>query len=146
MGEKGYLSLMADLESRALYALERYDEAEQFASLSQELAASDDVESQAIWRSTRAQVLACQGRFQEAEQLARKAVEIIDGTDDLDERANTRMELAEVLRLAGSPYEATDAVQAALELYEQKGNLVRAERTRTRLHELRGAAESDQSQ
>src|SRR5262249_20055399 len=140
MGEKSYLSMLAGLESRTLYRLGRYEEAEKFASLSQKVAASDDVVSQAIWRSTRAQLLAHWNRPDQAERLVHEAVEIIDQTDMLDEQASTRLALAEVFRLAGRFPGSARALEQALELYERKGNVVMADRARTLLRTSTAAA------
>jgi len=133
MGEKSYLSTLAAQESRVLYTLGHYDDAEHFASLSQKAAASDDVISQALWRSARAQLLARRDRPFEAEQLVREAVEIIDRTDMLDEQASTRLHLAEVLKLAGQVPDSAAALEDALTLYKRKGNLVMAAQARTLL-------------
>jgi len=86
----------------------------------------------------RAKVLAREGRADDAEALARQAVELGRQSDYLNAHADALMDLAEVLALARRSADAADAVADALRLFEQKGNLVAAERARARLDELRG--------
>jgi hypothetical protein len=83
---------------------------------------------QPLWRGVRAKVLAARGELLEAEQLARKAVALAEGTDALNQRAKVRLDLAHVLRLGGGPPEAAAEVEAAVALYRAKGNEVAATR------------------
>ena len=73
-----------------------------------------------------ARVAAHRGELVEAAALARRAVEITEGTDMLNIRARVWLALAEVQRAAGDTAEADAAVARALELYEQKGNVAAA--------------------
>jgi tetratricopeptide (TPR) repeat protein len=132
-GEMGFRSTLAGELAQTLYYLGRYDEAASFAEESRKAAASDDVMSQALWRGVNAKVLARKGEHEEAERLAREAVQITGNTELVDGQAMTLSDLAEVLRLADRPEEAATALHEALELYEQKGNVVLADRTRERL-------------
>jgi tetratricopeptide (TPR) repeat protein len=134
-GERGWLSTMAGLHAQALYALDRFDDAETAAQRSRETATSDDFNAQAFWRETQAKVLARRGDFARAEELAREAVEIIDRSDETNHQALVRDGFAEVLALAGRADEARSVREQALELYEQKENAVMAERTRAALRE-----------
>jgi class 3 adenylate cyclase/tetratricopeptide (TPR) repeat protein len=126
MGERGLLSAVAAQLGRALCAQERYDEAEGFAQIGQELAHSDDVAAQMLWRTTRAKVLARRQRLEEAESLARQACEITENTDALNSQGLCLTTLAEVLLLAGRGKEAAPFLARALKLFEQKGNVVAA--------------------
>jgi class 3 adenylate cyclase len=139
LGHRSVVSTVAGLLARALCAAGRFEEAERWADRSAELGASDDAYTQFLWRQARARVLAQRGEHAEAEQLARAAVEIADGTDLLMGQANAYVDLADVLALAGREAEASAALQEALARYERKGNLVMAERTRARLLELQPA-------
>jgi hypothetical protein len=76
-------------------------------------------------------VLARQGDDREAEQAAREAVALIEGTDALELRGGALLDLAEVLILAGRMREAQDSAEAALGFFERKGNVVSAEEART---------------
>ncbi|HEU5216083.1 MAG TPA: adenylate/guanylate cyclase domain-containing protein [Gaiellaceae bacterium] len=135
-GELGLLSTSACFVGQALYALDRLDEAEAWASRAVELGGSDDAATQMLWRQVKAKVLARRGDRVDAERLAREAVAIADGTDKTDWCATAYADLAEVLDLVGEHEQASEALERALALYERKGNLVLAERTRSRLREL----------
>ena len=83
LGEKAVLSTAAGRLAQALYALDRLDEADEWAGRASELGASDDAATQMLWRQARAKVLARRGN-EEAEPLAREAVAIGEETDMLD--------------------------------------------------------------
>jgi tetratricopeptide (TPR) repeat protein len=130
MGERNYISTTAGFLAEALYRQDRYDEADQFASVSKEIAAMDDVVSQVLWRSVRAKVLARRGHSEDAEGLAREAVDLMSKSDSLNVQGNTFMDLGAVLRMSGRDLEAADAYGTALRLYELKGNVTSAARAR----------------
>jgi len=135
-GEKGWLSTMAALHAEALYAQDRLEEAEAAVRVSRDAATSDDYDAQGLWRCAEAKVLARRGQFEEAERLAREAIDQIDRTDEVNHHAEVRMGLVEVLRLAGRADEAGGALGEALARYEQKGNEVMTGRARALLDEL----------
>jgi len=85
-------------------------------------------------------VLSHRGSLEEAERLAREAVDIGERTGWLNERGYAWTKLGEVLRQAGREQEARDAFTQALDLYERKGNLVSAGKVR---EELRASARSN---
>ena len=134
MGERYVLSTAAGELARVIYAQGRYAEAQELTRVAQELSADDDVTSQALWRSVRAKTLA---RRQEgdAEELAREAVELLEGTDALILQADALEDLAEVLVLLGEPG-ARGYLSAALGCLERKGDVVSAERVRASLRSL----------
>jgi tetratricopeptide (TPR) repeat protein len=119
--------------AQALYALDRLDEADAWASRAAELGASDDVWNELLWRRVLAKVLARRGQHAEAERLAREAVAVCEETDMLDAQGDAYADFAEVLLLGGKTDEAVTALEQALERYERKGNLVMAGRARARL-------------
>jgi tetratricopeptide (TPR) repeat protein len=137
-GEKGFLSTMAAMLAEALYAQGRLDEAEAAVRRSREAATSDDFNAQAMWRAAQAKILARRGELEEAERLAREAIEIIDRSDELSHQGDFRVGLAEVLQLAGRTDESIPVLEEALERYEQKENRVAADTTRALLAEARG--------
>ncbi len=101
MGERYFLSTAAGELARAIYAQGRYAEAEELTQLAEELSADDDLTSQALWRSVRAKTLARRGVDEDAEQLARKALELLKGTDALILQADALEDMAHVLELVG---------------------------------------------
>ena len=126
-GERTTLSTMAAFLARAVFAQGRYDEAERLTEVSSEAGSDDDPITQAMWRGTRARVVAVTGRSDtEAEGLAREAVELSFETDCVNMQADTLVDLAETLRLLDRGGETTDILEEAIELYERKGNVVSA--------------------
>jgi tetratricopeptide (TPR) repeat protein len=77
IGEKYLLPPLAALLAEVVSAQGRLDEAEEFRRAAEELAASDDVELQALWPSLRGEVLAWQERAHVAECRAREALDLI---------------------------------------------------------------------
>ncbi len=124
---------MAAFLSRVLQARGLTEEAESLARLVAETASEHDLWSQVLHRLTSARLAAGAGRLAEAEELARAAVAILDGTDLLDLHGDALLDLADVLRLAGREQEARETAEAALDLYLRKGNEVAAERARALL-------------
>jgi class 3 adenylate cyclase/tetratricopeptide (TPR) repeat protein len=131
--ERFYLSSIAPELGRELCALGRIDEAERYAQLARDLDVRQNVLGQATWRQVQALVQANRGQVEQAEALAREAVDIIETTDGLNYQGDALRDLAEVLRAAGRTDEAAATLEQALERYERKGNVVMAERTRARL-------------
>ena len=124
IGEKYFLSTVAGLLGQARYARGRYDDALAYAETARTLSTDDDVESQALWRSVRAKVLARQDEASEAVALAGEAVALARHTDSPVVQADALVDLAEVWRLTGLEWRA--ALDEAIVLYEQKGNVVGA--------------------
>lgn len=125
---------------QAYHQLGWLDQADAWATRAAELGASDDAETQMLWRQARAKVLARRGNHAQAEQLAREAVAIGEQTEMLDAQADTYADLGEVLSLAGRHQEAAQTLEQALARYQRKQNLVMAERTQARLETLREEA------
>jgi len=128
MGEKAVLATTAAMLAQALYAEGQYGEAQEFCAVSEETAAAEDLSTQVIWRGVRAKLLARDGRFADAETLARRALVLVLRTDQLNRQGDVLLELAEVLALAGRAEEAVVVAREAGETFERKGNLVSAER------------------
>jgi tetratricopeptide (TPR) repeat protein len=136
LGETGYLSTMAAFLALALILEGEVDEAERFSQLSAETAASDDLNSTIYWRVARARVLAARGKQQQAEDLAREAVRIAEGTDWLFDQGQVLWALADVLETADRPDEAREAFQHALDRFDRKGDVMDAARIREALARL----------
>src|SRR5919197_3399338 len=125
MGEKYLLSTIAGLLAQVLCAQGRYDEANEMCMITASVAAEDDAQSQALWRSVRAKVLA--RRPEDAEHavpLAREAVEIRRSNDAVAWQADALVDLAETLAATGDEAEAERALAEAAALYELKGSSV----------------------
>ena len=66
LGEQGFLPTAAGNLARALYALDRLDEADAWAGRAAELGASDYAWKEMLWRQVRAKVFARRGEHAEA--------------------------------------------------------------------------------
>jgi class 3 adenylate cyclase/tetratricopeptide (TPR) repeat protein len=132
VGELGYLSSAAPLLADALIAQRRDDEA--FALTErwppERLTVPEDVDAHVGWRRVRAEVLARRGDVEEAERLAREAIELAAPTDYTEDHALAYAALAKVLQLAKRPDEAAAALEEAIRLFEEKGDLASAARAR----------------
>ena len=139
LGERGFLSTTGAELAQTLYAQGRYDEAEHYASMSEEAGASDDIATQLPVRGVRAKVAARRGRWEGAEEVARAAVDLARPTDALTLRAEASIDLAEVLGLAGRTAEALSALEDAARLFDAKGNVASGSRARAVLEEMAAA-------
>jgi predicted ATPase/class 3 adenylate cyclase len=137
MGERAFRSTMAATLGLVILEQGRDEEADAFAELSAQLAASGDLITQVCWRRVRARVLARRGEIQAAEALAREALAIAEATDFVNDRADALIDLSRVLEASNRSDEAVSAVSAALDLYELKGNVIAAASTRLRLGKLK---------
>ena len=135
-GQLGFLSTYAPMLGRELCALGRYDEAAETARLGRQVVEDHDTGAQALWRQVQARVHASHGEHDEAEALAREAVEMLVETDALPAQGNALSDLAEVLETAGRRDEATAAYRDALDRYERKQIIPLARRTHERLAAL----------
>jgi class 3 adenylate cyclase/tetratricopeptide (TPR) repeat protein len=140
MGDKNYLAITAGWLAHCLYALGRYDEAEDFAGVCENSAAKSWVAAQVLWRGARAMLLARRGNVDAGEVLAGDAVDLALRTDRVDTQTDALMDLAEVLRLGGRGGEAVPIVADALRRYELKEVHPAAARARALLAELAPAA------
>jgi tetratricopeptide (TPR) repeat protein len=136
LGELYYRPLVTAMLAQALYAQGRYQEAGELAATAAELAADDDVEPQALWRSVRAKVLATGSEFEEAVTLGREAVELLSATDAVFVQAEALVDLAEVFGLADRSDEARTALEQARELCGLKQIMALANRVEARLGSL----------
>jgi tetratricopeptide (TPR) repeat protein len=121
--------------AQSLYAVGRFEEAERRAQAAVD--AVDDALGRSAGLGALARVRAQQGRFDEAESMAREAASYLARTDYSTDRTWVTLDLAEVLRLAGRPKEAIDAMNEALGLFEQREDAVSAARVRQLIEALR---------
>ena len=129
-GETYYQSTMAALLARLVREQGRDDEALALSIAAEAATASGDIVSQTLWRAVRAPIVARTGNFEEAEALARQAVELIRTTETPIYQADALLDLAMALAVAGKKNEATQIISEAIELYAAKGNEVSVQRCR----------------
>jgi class 3 adenylate cyclase/tetratricopeptide (TPR) repeat protein len=138
MGEKGFLSTRLGCLAEAIYAQQRYGEAERVSEQAEQAASDpDDVDAQFRWRAVRAKTLAQRGELGVAERFAHEAADLVRRTDWLNIRAGLELDLAEVHQVAGRQVEALAAVNEAIRLYEQKQNRAGAMKARALRETLR---------
>jgi class 3 adenylate cyclase/tetratricopeptide (TPR) repeat protein len=130
-GETYFLSTIAALLSRVVRDQGRDDEAMVFSRTAEDMSAADDIDSQALWRSIRAPIIARAGKLAEAEALARSAVEFSQLSDAAQMQADSFSELAVVLKLAGRQAEARQMIQKAISIYQAKGDQVSTARSKS---------------
>jgi len=135
-GLESFKSTAAASLAGVLCTLGRFDEAEGFATIARSAAAEDDLSSQVFGRSAQAMVLAARGESDQAELLAREAVQLFEGAESPGAQGGVRMDLAHVLRAAGKNSEAELAAREAFRFFEQKGNRSSAASARAFLEEL----------
>jgi class 3 adenylate cyclase/tetratricopeptide (TPR) repeat protein len=133
MGERALLATTAATLAQAVYAQGRYLEADGLCRLSETSAADEDLATHVVSRGVRARILARKGLAEEAEAVAREAVELVARTDWLMHHGDALLDLADVLERNGRVGAAEVAMREALELYDRKGNVVSAGRVRSRL-------------
>jgi tetratricopeptide (TPR) repeat protein len=134
----GLHNAYAEVElARVLHAQGRHDDAFALTEAIEAVPPLAELYVRTRRRGARALALGSIGRLDEAEALARDAVELGRQTDFLNIRGDTLVDLAGILRLSGRPAESTaTALEEAVALYERKGNVVSAARARVLLQEL----------
>jgi class 3 adenylate cyclase/tetratricopeptide (TPR) repeat protein len=133
-GENYYLSTIAALLSRVLRDQGRDSEALELTRIAERNSTPDDVDSEALWRSVRAPIMARSGDQAGAEALAQSAVDLVRTTEALGLQADALFELASVLQLAGKGARADAAISEAAALYKAKGNVVALARCESGRH------------
>ena len=98
--------------------------------------AEDDVSARVHLFGARARALASVGRLEEAEELARDAVQHARTTDFLVMSGDSYCDLAAVLRCGGRVDEARRLLEEALQAYRQKQHIVAIGRTGNLLDRL----------
>ena len=128
MGERSFRSTTAAFLAQATFALGRFAEAEWATKMSEELAQSDDLLTQILWRGVRAKLLATRGQVDAAEVVAREAVALAERTDLVNFHADALVDLAVVLQASEHRAEIPAILAEALRMYDAKRNTVGASR------------------
>ncbi|AGB22983.1 putative ATPase [Mycobacterium sp. JS623] len=109
----------AALLARSVLVQGRLDEADRYATESEHLAGRN-LKTAIAWRAVRAEILATQGRHDEAAAMARDAVAVAAGTDLVLDHAEACLALSRVLAAAGDAKGANAARAEAESLYAAK--------------------------
>ncbi len=129
-GETYFLATMAAQLARVVREQGRDDEALVLSTEAERRAAADDIDAQVLWRSVRAPIIARAGEVEQAERLAREAVELASSTEDLVLQADAMFELGVVLQIAGRVDMARSFAEKAASIFEAKGDIVSAAKSR----------------
>lgn len=134
--QNAFLGSHAALLGLELCRLGRFDEAESCARRSRSVCDRDSVIAQGLWREVQALVESQRGNHEDAEQLAREALEWLERTDSPAFQGRAQSDLGEILLAAGRRGEAAAAFAQALDCYESKRILPLARRVREQLATL----------
>src|SRR5919199_5975831 len=126
LGETNNSAVLATLLAEALCRQERFEEAVAATETSERTAWPDDLHAQVGWRAVRAQACAGRGAPERGEELARKAIALLEDADDLDLRGDALVALGSTL----SGAERQAAFDAAGAPHQAKGNVASAARAR----------------
>ena len=135
-GEHARLATQAARLGEALYRQGQFDEAMRWAEVAERNAASDDASAQYLWRSLRAKGRAHRGDFDEANTLARRAIEIAASTDAVSPHAEVLLDAAEVGLVSNGAEIAVEWGREAARLLEEKENVAALPRARSLLEQL----------
>ncbi len=127
-GETYFRSTIAGLLARVVRDLGRDDEAMELTRVAERISATDDTESNALWRAVRATLIARAGDYAAAEALAREAVDLVWTTESPLLKADVLAELTTVLGLSGDVDASRTAAEASAAQYALKGDIVQAQR------------------
>ena len=119
--ESSRLATISALLARVHCAQGHYTEAERCCAVSAEASTADDIVSQAIWRGTRARVLARGGDAASAIGLATTAVSLAAETDFLMLHADALCDRADALAATKQHEAAIADLEGAVTLYKRKG-------------------------
>jgi ATP/maltotriose-dependent transcriptional regulator MalT len=136
LGELFFRPSVAVMLAQALFEQDKLDEAYELTEAAAAIAGEDDLECQAILRSVKAKILVRRGREQEATDLAREALTLLEPTDEIVGRVEVLLDLADVHRVAGDPNASAEALSAALALCRKKQMTVQTERLEAMLEAL----------
>jgi predicted ATPase/class 3 adenylate cyclase len=141
LGERYFRSTVASLLAGVLYEEGRYEEAESFRRIGAELAAADDIGTQALLHALHAKLQARQGQGDEAEALVAEALSLLSTTDFTAQQVEALLDRAEVLKMIGRASAARVALEEAIRLAEAKQTVPYADRARALLESLPAEAE-----
>jgi class 3 adenylate cyclase/tetratricopeptide (TPR) repeat protein len=123
MGDVGHLTSSAPELAQVLCDRGRPEEAWPWLEKAAAAVIEEDADAQAWIRMARARLVLRRGEAEEAELLAREAVELAGRMDYLNRSGRALATLAEILAAQGRAAEAAAALDEAVGFYERKGNV-----------------------
>jgi class 3 adenylate cyclase/tetratricopeptide (TPR) repeat protein len=123
IGGTSVLSSVAAVLGGAVLAQGRADEAERYATLSEEISSDGDVFSQVEWRILQASVCTATGRPEEGCELAQEALHLLAESDALSLKAGAFAAFGAASDAVGRSSDAAAAWADADRLAQRKGNV-----------------------
>ena len=121
VGEGQRRAMTAAMLSRLLFFCGDYEQCGRYLAISEESASPDDAAAQAVWRGTRARLLAATGELSGARRLADSAVDALTATDYIRLQGDGLVDRATVLTALGQHDAAAADLRQARALFERKG-------------------------
>jgi class 3 adenylate cyclase/tetratricopeptide (TPR) repeat protein len=137
LNDRAYRSTVVVNLADCVYQQGRPDETRELCLLAREITTHDDIANFIHLYFLEGALLAHDGRFDEAEQEGRRAVDLADTTDHFHERASARLYLAATLARAGRPAQAGVLASEGLAIIEAKGDATGLVQARRMLEEAR---------
>jgi tetratricopeptide (TPR) repeat protein len=113
IGDRTLMSSLALWLADVLLAAGQVDEAEQLSAAGREVSGEHDRLAQIQWLIVRGKLLALRGSWEEGEEMARSAAELIDPNDSI-EKLRILIRLSETLEIVGKPADAAEVAGRAL--------------------------------
>jgi tetratricopeptide (TPR) repeat protein len=130
IGDRGFHATVALNLADLYYNLDGFDEARELCVRARATTEPGDLINFVMLDAIEGSLLAREGRFEEAIEQGRHAVELTTGSDGLENLALPRRYLAETLFLAGRTNEAAQIGAETLAIRDAKGDATGAARTR----------------
>ena len=134
-GDRSHGSTQAALAAHALAQVGEHDNVERFVGMAREWSSPDDRSTQMLWRGALARVRAASGDNADAEQLAREAVELAEGTSYASAIGRALIDLAWVSLRIGKPEQAAAPARRAVVLLSHRGAIPMRDLAQTLLDE-----------
>jgi class 3 adenylate cyclase/tetratricopeptide (TPR) repeat protein len=136
LNDRNYLATSWMQLGMSLVELGKDEEAQRALERAREVTIPEDVVDVIGLDALESVLRARRGEFEEARELARRALARGDETDFVSVRLDTKWSGAEVFELAGLSDEAKALLEESIEIAERYGHLVAAQRARERLASL----------
>jgi class 3 adenylate cyclase/tetratricopeptide (TPR) repeat protein len=136
-GKYGFLSTCIAQLGRCLCIAGQVEEAEPLILRGLELGGEHDLMTQIVGNAALARARSIRGEHDEADELARRAVEHAEQTDSLPYQGLAWWDLGEINAAASRADEAVRSFESAIERCEQKQNVAMARQVRASLEALR---------
>ena len=126
LGDTAYLSTAVCVLAEVLFSRGQYEETARLSAHAKETSLTSDLATQSYVAILDARLAAQRGDCAEAEDLARRAVEILGDADFYEHVGLSNLALAQVLETCGKPSAAREPALRAAAVYDAKGDIVAA--------------------